>query len=93
MTKFEYEYAYDEGASVELHMDVVHDAPNRPPVPVDRWVEAMRRLNAVNDPLTSVEAVPAALARQLLALHRNCSSGRRECDSDGDSTPMSERRG
>ena len=81
MTKFEYEY--DEEASAELHMDVVHDAPARTTAPVARWVEAMRRLNGVNEPL----------ARQLLALHRDCGSGSGECDSDRNSTPMSHRRG
>ena len=80
MTKFEYEY--DEAASAELHMDIVHNAPDRTPVPVARWVDAMRRLNAINDPL----------ARQLLALHRDCGTGHGECDSDDDSVPMTERR-
>src|SRR5687768_6127732 len=37
-------YEYDEEASAALHMDVVHEVPDDRPVPVTRWVEAMRRL-------------------------------------------------
>jgi hypothetical protein len=80
MTRFEYEF--DDAASARSHMDVVHDAPERTPAPVVRWVDAMRRLNNINDPL----------ARQLLALHRDCGSGQGECDSDDDPVPIAERR-
>ena len=74
-------YEYDEEASQRLHMDVVHEVDDRP-APVARWVDAMRRLNAINDPL----------ARQLIALHRSCGSGSGACDSgDEDGIPFSAR--
>lgn len=57
-----------------LHMDVVHEVRDDAPVPVTRWIEAMRRLNSINDPL----------ARQLLKLHQNCGSGDGECDDSED---------
>ena len=63
-------YEYDEEASAALHMDVVHEVDDSP-APVSRWVDAMRRLNAINDPL----------ARKLLALHRDCGSGTGVCDA------------
>ncbi len=60
MTKF----VYDEDASERLHMDVVHEMDDTP-TPAARWVDAMRQLSTINDPL----------ARRLLALHRDCGSG------------------
>jgi len=69
-------YEYDEEASERLHMDVVHEISARP-APIARWVEAMRRLNAVDDPL----------ARRILALHRECGSGTGECDSGLEEMP------
>lgn len=68
-------------------MDVVHeidDAPAPAPASAARWVDAMRRLNTINDPL----------ARQLLRLRRNCGSGTGECDADFDldAVPMPDRR-
>lgn len=75
-------YEYDEEASERLHMDVVHEIDGRP-TPVARWVDAMRRLNAVDDPL----------AREILALHRDCGSGAGECDRDFEAVAMAERRG
>jgi hypothetical protein len=76
MTRFE----YDEEASERLHMDVVHEVDDSPPS-IARWVEAMRLLNSINDPL----------ARRLLALHRDCGSGTGECDSDPDVSPAERR--
>ena len=77
MTRFE----YDEEASEAWHMDVVHEVDDSP-TPVSRWVDAMRRLNTINDPL----------ARKLLALHRDCGSGTGVCDSlDDDPDPMDRR--
>jgi len=63
-------YVYDEETSAALHRDVVHEVDDLEPVPVARWVEAMRRLNGIRDPL----------ARQILALHRDCGSGGGVCD-------------
>lgn len=64
-------------------MDVVHELDDSP-APVSRWVDAMRRLNAIDDPL----------ARKLLALHRDCGSGSGVCDSvDDDPEPMQSRSG
>jgi hypothetical protein len=75
---------YDEEASAVWHMDVVHELPDTRPVPVTRWVEAMRRLNGIREPL----------ARQLLALHRDCGSGSGVCDSaDGELISISDRVG
>lgn len=80
MVRFE----YDEEASAAWHMDVVHEVPEDKPVPVARWVESMRRLNAIQDPL----------ARRLVALHRDCGSGSGVCDGlDFESVPISERSG
>ena len=77
-------YEYDEEASAAEHMDVVHEVPENKPVPVARWVESMRRLNAIKDPL----------ARRLLALHQECGSGSGVCDSSGDEpVAISERSG
>lgn len=77
-------FEYDEEASGAWHMDVVHEAPEDKPVPVARWVESMRRLNAIEDPL----------GRRLVALHRDCGSGRGVCaDADGERVPISERSG
>jgi hypothetical protein len=78
MTRFE----YDEVASAALHFDVVHEFDDAP-APVSRWVDAMRRLNGINDPL----------ARKLIALHGNCGSGSGVCDSqDDEPEPMKQRR-
>lgn len=68
-------YEYDEEASRRLQVDVVYEIDDRP-VPVSRWVDAMRRLNSIEDPL----------ARRVLALHRDCGSGSGTCDDgfDGD---------
>ncbi len=63
-------HEYDEEASEAWHTDVVHEVSDDGPVPVSRWVDAMRRLNAINDPL----------ARKLIALHRDCGSGSGVCD-------------
>lgn len=63
-------YVYDEESSAALHMDVVHEVEEVGPAPASRWVEAMRRLNEIEDPL----------ARRLLALHRDCGSGSGVCD-------------
>ena len=43
-------YEYDEEASAAWHMDVLHEVDDSP-APVSRWVDAMRRLNTINDPL------------------------------------------
>jgi hypothetical protein len=67
-------YEYDEEASFALHMDVAHEAQSPRPAPVARWVDAMRLLNGINDPL----------ARKILTLHRDCGSGAGVCDSDGE---------
>ena len=75
-------YFYDEEASAALHMDVVHELEELEPVAETRWVEAMRRLNAIRDPL----------ARQILAIHRNCGSGDGVCDGyESDAVPLSGR--
>lgn len=74
-------YEYDDAASAALHMDVMHEVDDSP-APVSRWVDAMRRLNAIDD----------SLARKLLALHRDCGSGSGGCDSvDEDPEPMQSR--
>jgi hypothetical protein len=64
-------FEYDEAASEAEHMDVVYEVPENKPVPVANWLESMRRLNSIEDPL----------ARRLLKLHRDCGSGTGECDS------------
>lgn len=77
-------YEYDDEASTAAHMDVVHEVTQDTPVPVARWVEAMRRLNAIRDPL----------ARRLVTLHRDCGSGAGVCDGSEDgSVPIAERSG
>ena len=74
-------HEYDEEASAACHMDVLHEVDDSP-APVSRWVDAMRRLNTINDPL----------ARKLLALHRDCGSGTGVCDSlDDEPNPMNRR--
>lgn len=73
-------YEYDEKASERLRMDVVHENDDRP-TPVARWVDAMRRLNSIDDPL----------ARRILALHRDCGSGSGACDSDLEDEPIARR--
>src|SRR3546814_13132907 len=71
-------YEYDEEASAAWRMDVVHEVDDSP-TPVSRWVDAMRRLNTINDPL----------ARKLLALPRDCGAGTGVCDSlAADPDPM-----
>ena len=60
---------YDEESSAAWHMDVVHEVDDTPAT-ASQWVEAMRRLNGILDPL----------ARKLLALHRDCGSGNGTCD-------------
>ena len=67
-------FEYDEEASAAWHMDVVHEVPDDGPMPVTRWVEAMRRLNSIRDPL----------ARRLLRLHQDCGSGGGACNSADD---------
>ncbi len=76
-------YEYDVEASEAWHMDVVHEVPDDGPVPVARWVDATRRLNANNDPL----------ARKLIDLHRDCGTGTglRDAGAD-DHDPGSHRR-
>jgi hypothetical protein len=75
---------YDEEASAAWQMDVVHEVPDDEPVPVTRWVEAMRRLNSIRDPL----------ARQQLQLHQQCGSGAGVCDSaDDDAVSIAQRSG
>lgn len=79
MTRYEYD-EYDE-ASEAWRMDVVHEVDDSP-APVSRWVDAMRRLNAIDDPL----------APKLLALHRDCGSGSGVCDAaENDADPMDRR--
>ena len=59
---------------------VVLETDDGPP-PISHWVDAMRRLSAIDDPL----------ARRILALHRDCGSGTGECDSGLDEMPMAMR--
>lgn len=66
-------YEYDEELSAASHMDVVHEVEETAAAPASRWVDAMRRLNGIDD----------TLARSLLALHRDCGSGMGVCD-DGE---------
>ena len=73
-------YEYDEEASSRLHMDVVNEVDDRP-TPVARWVDAMRRLNSIEDPL----------ARRLLALHRDCGTGSGTCDGGFDGQSITQR--
>jgi hypothetical protein len=75
-------YEYDEEASQRLHMDVVYEIDDRP-TPVARWVDAMRGLNSIDDPL----------ARRMLALHRDCGSGSGACDSGVEDEPIARRIG
>lgn len=49
-------YFYDEEASAALHMDVVHELKELEPVAETRWVEAMRRLNAIRDPVARADS-------------------------------------
>jgi hypothetical protein len=75
-------YEYDEEASHRLHMDVVHEVDERP-APAARWVDAMRRLNSIDDPL----------ARRLISVHRDCGSGTGVCDVGfEDGIPVNARR-
>lgn len=76
------QFEYDEEASAAEQMDVVYEVADDGPVPVTRWVEAMRRLNTIRDPL----------ARRLLSLHQDCGSGGGVCDSvDGDFVAIAQR--
>ena len=75
-------YEYDEAASEQLHVDVVHEVDDAP-TPVVRWAAAMRRLNAIDDPL----------ARKILALHRDCGGGSGQCDTDDNLVPIANRIG
>jgi hypothetical protein len=76
-------YEYDEKASEVHHMDVVYEVDDTP-TPVAQWVDAMRRLNTIND----------LLARRILALHRGCGSGSGACDSlDEEGVPIAGRHG
>jgi hypothetical protein len=75
-------YEYDEEAGARLHMDVVHEVDDRP-TPVVRWVDAMRRLNSIDDPLS----------RRSLALHRDCGTGSGVCDGGSDREPIERRVG
>jgi hypothetical protein len=75
-------YEYDEEASAQLHVDVVYEVDDRP-TPVARWVDAMRRLNSIDDPLS----------RRILALHRDCGSGDGPCDGGFEGEPISNRFG
>ena len=78
------QFEYDEEASAKYHMDVVWEVDENRPVPVTRWVEAMRRLNGIRDPL----------ARRILAVHRDCGSGSGPCDGCGDEgIPIADRDG
>lgn len=68
------------GSTERLHMDVVHEIDDRPGS-VGESLAAMRRLNAIKDPL----------ARRIIELHRDCGSGEGECDSGlDDPVPMAE---
>jgi len=73
-------YEYDDEVSQRLHTDVVYEFDDRP-TPVARWVDAMRRLNSINDPF----------ARRILALHRDCGSGSGACDSGFEDEPIARR--
>jgi len=74
-------YVYDEEASERFHMDVVHEIDDRQGS-LSEWLNVMRRLNAINEPLV----------RSIVALHRDGGSGEGECDSDQDEpVPMADR--
>jgi hypothetical protein len=73
-------HEYDEEESNHLHMDVVHEIDDRPGASAD-WAAAIRRLNAIDDPLV----------RKIVALHRDCGSGSGECDCDAAPVPIAER--
>ena len=77
-------YVYDEEASRELHMDVVHEVDERAPMSATLWIEAMRRLNVIEDPLI----------RRILAVHLDYGSGTGACDGmQAKGVPLSERNG
>ena len=76
-------WVYDERASEAEHMDVVHEyVLHDRSEHVAAWVQAMRRLNSIEDPL----------ARKILALHRDCDGGIGNCDAceseDGESVGL-----
>ena len=75
-------HEYDEEESSRLHMDVVHEIDDGAGGVAD-WATAMRRLNAIDDPLV----------RKIVALHRDCGSGSGECDCDAEPVPIAERTG
>lgn len=62
-------YEFDERASHTVLVDAALAADDGSEAAARR-VEAMRRLNRINDPF----------ARQVLALHRECGTGRGICD-------------
>lgn len=64
-------YEYDEHASHALLVDAALAADDGSE-PAARRLEAMRRLNRINDPF----------ARQVLTLHRDCGTGSGVCDHD-----------
>lgn len=65
-------WVYDETASEAEHMDVVHEyVLHSRSQHVAAWVQAMRRLDSIEDPL----------ARKVLALHRDCDGGIGNCDA------------
>jgi len=75
-------YEYDEEASELHHMDVVYEVDDTP-APAARWVDAMRRLNTIDD----------TLACRIVALHRDCGPGSGVCDSpDDEGVPIADRR-
>ena len=77
-------FEYDEEASLAEHRDVVHEVPDTQSVSPATWVEAMRRLNGISDPL----------ARRVLPLHRDCGSGMGPCDDfDDDAGGVAGRQG
>lgn len=77
-------YVYDEEASRAFHMDVVHEVEERAPMSATLWIEAMRRLNVIEDPLI----------RRILAVHLDCGSGTGACDDmEDEGVPLSERNG
>ncbi len=63
-------------------MDVVHEVDERAPMSASLWIEAMRRLNVIEDPLI----------RRILAVHLDCGSGTGTCDGmEAEGVPLSER--
>lgn len=76
-------YVYDEEAGRALHLDVVHEMDERAPMSATLWIEAIRRLNVIEDPLI----------RRILAVHLDCGSGTGACDDmEAEGVPLSERK-